>query len=102
MIVSAMHQDELPIGIHVSPPSRTSLSRPYPPLPSSLSQSTGFGFPESYLKLPLAICLTDGSVYVSMLLTVSNQPTLSSPHRIQKSILYVSVSFTALHVGPSF
>ena len=29
-----------------------------------LSQSTGFGFPVSYIKLPLAICFTFGNVYV--------------------------------------
>ena len=38
----------------------TSLPPPSPPYPSKLSQSTGFGFPDSYIKLPLALCFTYG------------------------------------------
>ena len=38
-----------------------------PILPPRLSQSTSFGFPASYNKLPLAICFTYSNVYVSML-----------------------------------
>ena len=53
--VFAIHQHELAIGIHVSPPSYS----PFPPLPplhpSRLSQCTGFGFCASYIKLPLVI-----------------------------------------------
>ena len=40
---------------------------PSPPHPSSLSQSTSFGFPVSYIKLPLAVCFTYDNVYVSVL-----------------------------------
>ena len=47
--------NESAIGIYVSLPSWTSLTPPSPPLPSRSSQSTGFGFPASYIKLPLAI-----------------------------------------------
>ena len=56
-MVYAIHQHEMAIGIHMSPPFYT-LSHP-----SRLSQSTGFGFPASYSKLPLAICFTYGNVY---------------------------------------
>ena len=42
------------------------LSPPSPSHPSRLSQSTGFRFPASYSKLPLAIYFTYGNVYVSM------------------------------------
>ena len=37
-MVSAIHQHELAIGIHVSPPSGTTLPHPSPPPPSRLSQ----------------------------------------------------------------
>ena len=45
----------------------TPLQHPSPRHPSSLSQSTGFGFPVSYIRLPLAIYFTFGNVHASML-----------------------------------
>ena len=68
MLVSATYQHESTVGIHISPPSRTSLPPPTPPHPSSLSQSARFKLPGSYNKFPLALCFTDGNVYVSVLL----------------------------------
>ena len=51
---------------------------PPPSLPHScrLSQSTGFGFPVSYIKLPLAICFIYGNVYVSTLFSQISHPRL--------------------------
>ena len=50
-----IHQHELAIGIHVSPPSWILLLLPFPPYPSQLSQSTGFGCLVSYIKLAPSI-----------------------------------------------
>ena len=47
--------NESTIGIYVSLPSWTPLPPPSPSRPSRLSQSTGLGFPASYIKLPMAI-----------------------------------------------
>ena len=68
-MVSAMNQCEWAIGIHLSPPSWTSLLPLSPFHPSRLSQSAGFGFPVSYSKFPLAIYFAYGIAYVSMLLS---------------------------------
>ena len=53
VLVSAMHQYESAIGVHMSLPSWTSL-RPTPSHSSRLSQSTGLSF-ESYSKFPSAV-----------------------------------------------
>ena len=50
-----IHQHELAIGIHVSPPSWIALLLPFPPYPSQLSQSTGFGCLASYIELSLSV-----------------------------------------------
>ena len=44
----AIHQHESATGIHVLPPSWTTLPHPSPPHPSRLSKSIGFGVPASY------------------------------------------------------
>ena len=62
-----------------------------PPIPPPrLSQSTGFGFPASYSKFPLAIYFTYGNVYVSVLLSqvISPSPSLS----VTLSLFFMSVS----------
>ena len=56
-------------------PSCTPLPPPSPYDPYRLSQSTGFGFPVSYTKFPLAICFTYCNVYVSVLLFQSIPPS---------------------------
>ena len=55
VFVSAIHRHESGIGIHMSPPSWTSLPPSYP---SRWSQSTKFELPASYSKFPLAIYFT--------------------------------------------
>ena len=62
---------------------------PLPPYPSRLSQSTGFGCPASYIKLPLAIYFIYGNVYVSMLFSQIIPP---SPPTEYKSLFFVSLS----------
>ena len=54
MMISALHQHELAIGIHVFPPIlNIPLPPTPPPYPSRLSQSTDFGCPASCIKLDL-------------------------------------------------
>ena len=55
VMVFAIHQHELAISIHVSPPSLFPPPHPSPLHPSRLTQSTNFGFPASYIKLPLSL-----------------------------------------------
>ena len=57
VLVSAIHQHESAIGIHVSTPSH----------PYRLSQSRQTEPPVSFGKFPLAVCVTYGDVYVSVL-----------------------------------
>ena len=86
MIVFAIHQHELAIGIHVSPYPPTSL----PLYPSRLSQSTGFVCPASCIKLAPVIYFTYGNIHVSMLFSQIILP-LPSPTE-SKRLFYTSVS----------
>ena len=60
VLVSAIHQHESAINIHISPSSFP----PTPYHPSRWSQSTGFKLPVSYSKFPLATYFTYANVYV--------------------------------------
>ena len=97
VMVFVIHPYELAIVIYVFCPSWTPFPHPSPPYPSRLSQSTGFGCPASYIKLPLAICFTYGHAYVSVLVSQVIPPP---PSPIEsKSLFFMSVSFAALHIG---
>ena len=57
----------------------------------------------SCLPPGLGICFTLDNIHVSMLF--SRNITLAFSHRVQKSVLYICVSFSVLHIGlslPSF
>ena len=56
-------------------------------------------FPESHSKSPLAIYLTYGTEYVSMLLSI--RPPVSFSLCVHRSVLYVCVSVAALQMGSS-
>ena len=86
VVASATHLYESAIGKHVTPPSWGSSHLPPHPILSRLSQSTSFGFPASYIKLPPATYFTYGNVYVSMLFSESSPP---SPLSVHKFALYV-------------
>ena len=72
--------------------------QPSPPAPSRLSQSTSSGFPASYIKLPLVVLHVVMYMFQWYSLK-SSHPLLS--HWVQRSVLYVCVSFAALHIGSS-
>ena len=62
VVISAIYQHKSAIGpFLLKPPS---LSQP-----STLSQSTSFGFPASYSKFPLAVYFTYVKVFVSVVLS---------------------------------
>ena len=52
-----------------------------------------------YVSSLLVSYFTYGNTHVSM--PLSHHPTLAFSHRVQKSVLYVCVSFAALRVGLS-
>ena len=58
------------------PPSWIPLPPPSLLYPSGLSQSTGFGCPDSCIKLTLAIYFTNGNGHVSMLFSEITPPRL--------------------------
>ena len=89
VVYTILNTHESAIGTHVSPTSRIPLPSPCPQHPSRLSQSTGFGYPASYVKLPLAICFMYGYVYVSMLLSQVIPPS-PSPSAF-KNLFFMSV-----------
>ena len=83
----SIHQHESAIGIHVSRPSCSTFPPPFLSHLSRLSQSTGFGFPASHSKLPLAICFTYGNVYISLLSCPIIPPSSSPP--VSKIIFFI-------------
>ena len=61
--------------------------------PAGLSQSTSFECPSSCIKLSLVIYFTYGNAILSY------RPTFTFSHIVQKSVLYICVSFAVLHIG---
>ena len=81
------------------PSSRTFLPPHSPDCCSLLFQSTGFGCPASCTELAPVICLC---TVMYMFQSYSLKSSHCCPlHRVQKSVLSISVSFAALHVGSS-
>ena len=101
-MVFAIHWHESAMDLHVFP-------IPIPPH-TSLSTRSLWVFPVlqpwalvSCIQPGLVICFTLDSILVSMLFS-QNIPPSSSP-RVPKSVLYICVSFSVLHIGlslPSF
>ena len=87
-------------GYTCVPPSWTSLPLPSPSHPFGLSQCTGFENPVSCIELGLVIYFTYGNIHASMLFS-QIIPPLPSPTRVQKSVLYICVSFAFSHIGSS-
>ena len=84
---------------YTCPPSWTPLPPLSPSHPSRLSQCIGFECPVSRIELGLVIDFTYGNLCFNTIL--SNHPTLAFSHRVQKSVLYICVSFAVLHIRSS-
>ena len=69
-------------------------SSQHPPHPVS-----SFECPASCTELVLVIYFTYGNIHFNAIL--SYHPTLAFFHIVQKSVLYICVSFAALHIGSS-
>ena len=88
--------------VYMCSPSWIPLPLPFPSHPSGSSQCTSPERPVS--------CLKPGSISHMMWITcfnaiLSNHPTLAFSHRVQKSVLHISVSFAVFHIEsllPSF
>ena len=106
MLVSAIHQHELVIGIHTAPPSWTFLPPRTPCNISRLSQSTGFELPALYSKFPLATHFPYGKVYVlgtsasQLAPVVKNLPTNTGDKRDVVSIPGLGRSPAGGHHNP--
>ena len=90
----AIHWHESPMGAHVPPSWNPSQLPPYL-IPLSCPRALAFECPASCFELGLVVYLT----YFSAIL--SYYPTLAFSHIVQKSVLYICVSFAVLHMGPS-
>ena len=101
---------------------------PSHPIPLDFPSAPGFECPVSCIELGLVIYFTYSNIHVSMLFShvylwrihfdiwqnqyntvklkkknaiLSNHPTLAFSHRVQKSVLYICVSFAVLYIGSS-
>ena len=81
--------------IYMYSPSRS-------PPPTSLSTRSLWVFPVhqaralvSCIQPGLVICFTIDNIHA----VLSKHPTLAFSHRVQKSVLYICVSFSILHIG---
>ena len=86
--------------VQMCSPSRTPLPPPSQSHPPGSSQCISPEHPVSYIQPALAIHFTYDNIHVSMLPS-QFIPPLPSP-RVQKTVLYISVSFAVSHIGSSF
>ena len=98
----AIHQHESATGVHVFP-----ILNPLPPPslyhPSGSSQCTSSKHPVSCIEPGLVIHFIYDILRFNAILP--NHPTLALSHRVQKTVLYICVSFAVSHTGlslPSF
>ena len=88
-----------PPWVYTCSQSWTPLPTPSPYHPSGSSQCTSPKYPESCIEPGLI------SYYTCFNAILPNHPTLSLSHRVQKTVLYICVSFAVSHTGlslPSF
>jgi len=92
----AIHQHESATGVHMFP----ILNPPPPPSPyhpSGSSQCTSPKHPVSCIEPGLVIHFI--WYYICFNAILPNHPTLSLFHRVQKTVLYICVSFAVSHTG---
>ena len=92
-----------PLHVYTCSPSWTLLPPPSPYHPSGSSQCTSPKLPVSCIEPGLAICFLYDIIHVLMPFSQIILPSLS--HRVQKTVLYICVSFSVSHTGlslPSF
>ena len=90
-VVPAIHQHESATGAHVSPvlnAAPTSL----PTAPPGLSQITHFECPTSCMQPALVIH------FMVIYMFLPDHPSLTLSHGVQKSVPYICVSLTVLHI----
>ena len=98
LVVFAIHWHESAMGVHVFPnPNPTPTTLPIPSL--WVVPVHRFECPVSCIKLGLFIYFTYSNIHVSMLFSQIITP-LHSP-RVQRSVLYICVSFAVWHIGSS-
>ena len=96
----AIHSHESAMGAHVFSILSLSLTAPSPSHRSGSSQCTSPEHPVSCIQPGLAIYFTYDNIHVSMLFS-QIIPHSPSP-RVQKSILYICVSFAVSHIGSRY
>ena len=80
-------------------PSQNPVPNPSPSHSSGVSQCPGLECPVSCIEVGLVIYFTYGNIHISILFSQIIPPSPSP--RVQKSVLYVCVSFAILHIGSS-
>ena len=101
VLVLPYNNMHLPL-VYTCSPSWTPLLPPSPYHPSGSSKCTSPKLPVSYLEPGLAIHFLYDIIHVLM---TFSQITPPHTHRIQKTVLYICVSFAVSHTGlslPSF
>ena len=85
-----------PPRVYMHSPSWAPVPRPSPYHPSGSSQCTSPKLPVSCIEPGLAIRFLYDIIHV---LTPFSQIPPSLSHRVQKTVLYICVSFAVLHIG---
>ena len=90
-----------PPQVYMCSPSWTLLPLPSPYHPSGSSQCTSPNQPVSCIEFGLAIRFTY-DYYTCFNAIPPNHPTLSLSHRVQKTVMYICVSFAVSYTGLSY
>ena len=95
----ALHQRESATSAHVSPNPETP-SHIHPD-PTPLIFHRALAFCALFLALNLHLSSILHMVYTCFNAVLSNHATIAFSHRVPKSVLYICVSFAALHIALS-
>ena len=97
MVLVLLYIKMNPPQVYMCSPSWTLLPPPSPSHPSGSSQCTSPKHPVSYIEPGLATSFIYDITRFNAILP--NHPTLSFSHRVQKTVLYISVSFAVSYTG---